>query len=307
MDIVSEQQARNEKRHAAMSSVIAAFALTGMKIVVGLLTNSLGILSEASHSGLDMVAAIVTFWAVRVSDKPADREHPYGHGKVENLSAFFETLLLLGTCFWIIWEAVARLFFKSAEVKVTVWSFIVIIISIVVDFSRSRMLYKTARKHNSQALEADALHFSTDIYSSGVVLIGLIGVWLGSKNPSLKWLEKADAIAAFGVAMIVIWISIELGKRTIQGLLDAAPHGLDVRIKETVEKLEGVIDCHNIRVRSSGPKLFVDVHVTLDGDQSLTAAHRLTELIECKIQGLAPKADVTVHPEPVEEESPLPS
>jgi cation diffusion facilitator family transporter len=297
---IKGKKAQDEKRYAALSSVAAALGLVGFKLVVGLVTNSLGILSEAVHSGLDLVAALVTYLAVRVSDKPADEEHHYGHGKVENLSAFFETLLLLGTCVWIIIEAAERLFVKTVEVDASIWAFLVMIISIVVDISRSRMLYRAARAHNSQALEADALHFSTDIWSSSVVLLGLVGVLIGNKFPSLKFMEKADAIAALGVAVIVVWISLRLGKRTIQGLLDAAPAGLNKKIKKSVEDLPGVADCHQVRVRTAGPRLFIDVHISVDGNQTLNEAHRLTETVENTIRDLAPRADVTVHPEPAE-------
>ncbi|HEY6074066.1 MAG TPA: cation diffusion facilitator family transporter, partial [Anaerolineales bacterium] len=159
---MSHTQAQKEKSAAALSSVVAAVGLTSFKITVGLLTNSLGILAEAAHSGLDLVAALMTFFAVRIADKPADREHNFGHGKVENLSALFETVLLLATSAWIIYEAVQRLFYKSVHVEASIWSFIVMGSSIVIDYTRSRILYRAARKYNSQALEADALHFSTD-------------------------------------------------------------------------------------------------------------------------------------------------
>jgi cation diffusion facilitator family transporter len=181
--IQSHAHGEREKRMAALNSVVAAIFLTGMKIVVGLLTGSLGILSEAAHSGLDLVAAAVTFFAVRLSSRAPDKRHTYGYGKVENLSALFETLLLLLTCVWIIYEAIRRLFFEEVEVEASIWAFIIMAISIVVDISRSRMLYRTARKYGSQALEADALHFSTDIWSSSVVIGGLFLVSLS------EWLE----------------------------------------------------------------------------------------------------------------------
>ncbi|OIO88179.1 MAG: cation-efflux pump, partial [Anaerolineae bacterium CG2_30_58_95] len=216
---MSHDQAQREKRAAALSSVIAAVGLTSFKTIVGVLTNSLGILAEAAHSGLDLVAAIMTYFAVRMSDKPADREHQFGHGKVENLSALFEAVLLLLTSAWIIYEAVQRLFFKSVHVEASVWSFVVMGTSIIIDYSRSRILYRAARKYNSQALEADALHFSTDIWSSSVVILGLIGVTLAKNIPGLGWMNKADAIAASIVALIVVYVSAELGWRTIQALL----------------------------------------------------------------------------------------
>ena len=287
-----------EKRSAAVSSVIAAVGLTGFKIIVGLTTGSLGILAEAAHSGLDLMAAVMTFLAVRISGKPADRNHLYGHGKAENLSALFETLLLLITCFWIIYEATHRLLFHPVALKVTFWSFTVMITSIVVDVSRSRVLYRAARKYNSQALEADALHFSTDIWSSGVVILGLVCVKMSGWIPGLAFLHQADSIAAILVGLIVVYISVKLGVRTVQALLDVAPSGIERKIIFAVKVLPGVTDCHKVRVRYSGPQPFVDIHVLVDGNQTLKDAHNLTEEIENTIQKLIPNADVTVHPEP---------
>jgi len=292
------QDGAHEKRSAAMSSVIGAVGLTGFKIIVGLTTGSLGILAEAAHSGLDLMAAVMTFLAVRISGRPADRNHLYGHGKVENLSALFETLLLLVTCFWIIYEATHRLLYHSADLEVNYWSFTVMITSIVVDVSRSRMLYRAAKKYNSQALEADALHFSTDIWSSAVVILGLFCVKLSEWVPGLAFLRQADSVAAIMVGLIVVYVSIKLGIRTIQALLDVAPSGIEKKIISAVEILPGVVDCHNVRVRYSGPQPFVDVHVLVDGNQTLKEAHNLTEEIERVIQRLMPNADVTVHPEP---------
>ena len=287
-----------EKQAAALSSLVAAIGLTAFKIVVGLATGSLGILAEAAHSGLDLIAAAITLVAVRISGRPADSTHLYGHGKVENLSALAETLLLLGTCVWIVWEAMRRLLYHRVEVEVTIWSFVVMATSIVIDFSRSRMLSRAAKKYNSQALEADALHFQTDIWSSGVVILGLIGVKASDWFPSLAVLKQADAVAALGVSMVVVWVSWQLGLRTVDALVDKAPEGMEERIQSTVEAIPGVRDCHAIRLRYSGPVLFIDLHVLVDGNQTLFAAHALTETIETAIQQLVPGADVTVHPEP---------
>jgi cation diffusion facilitator family transporter len=287
-----------EKGGAALSSVAAAIGLTLLKLLVGVLTNSLGILAEAAHSALDLVAAIVTLLAVRVSGQPADHDHLYGHGKVENLSALFETLLLLVTSGWIIHEAISRLFFRPVSVIPSVWGFVVMGISILVDTTRSRILYRAATKYRSQALEADALHFRTDIWSSSVVILGLVGVFVASRYPPLEVLAKADGIAALIVALIVVYVSLELAGRSVQGLLDHAPAGLDARIKQVVEEIPGIIDCHNIRVRTSGSKTFVDVHITVKARQSLQSAHELTERVEAAVRTIEPNADVTVHPEP---------
>jgi cation diffusion facilitator family transporter len=265
-------------------------------------TGSLGILAEAAHSGLDLIAALVTFLAVRISGKAADSEHQYGHGKVENLSALFETFLLLLTCVWIIYEAFQRLFYKNVNVDISAWAFVVMIVSIIVDYNRSRMLYRAARAYNSQALEADALHFSTDIWSSSVVILGLalawIGYGIGDAIPFLKNLEKADSIAALGVAVIVIYVSIQLGRRTVQALLDTAPKGMNDRLRKIIGAVPGIQNVHDLRVRYSGPYLFVDVHVTVDGQMPLVEAHALTEVIEKEVVTIAPESDVTIHVEP---------
>src|SRR5947209_19656648 len=195
----SPESMRAEKRPVAGNSVLAAFAITALKIVVGFSTGSLGILSEAAHSGLDLIASILTFFSVRVSDKPADADHQYGHGKVENFSAFVETGLLLLTCAWIIYEAVLRLFFRRIEIEPSIAAFAVMIFSMGVDWWRSRVLGRIANKYDSQALEADALHFSTDIWSAGVVVLGLMLVLVG-RTYHISWLADADPIAALFVA-----------------------------------------------------------------------------------------------------------
>ena len=293
------KEARKDKRSAALSSVVAAIGLTTFKLTVGLLTNSLGILAEAAHSGLDLVAAAMTLFAVQVSDKPADKEHPFGHGKIENLSALFEAVLLLATSGWIIYEAINRLFFVSIKVEASIWSFIVMGASIIIDYTRSRILYKAARKYKSQALEADALHFSTDIWSSSVVILGLIGLTVARYVPGLDWMHKADSVAALIVALIVIFISGELGWRTISALLDTAPRGLADKVEKVAGEVKGVVDAHAIRIRPSGAHTFINMHITMDGNVTLNEAHAATEVIEKAIHAIVSPADITVHVEPV--------
>lgn len=302
---MTNQEARKDKRSAALSSVVAAIGLTGFKLVVGMLTNSLGILAEAAHSGLDLVAAAMTYFAVRVSDKPADQEHPFGHGKIESLSALFETFLLLATSGWIIYEAIQRLFFVTVKVETSIWSFIVMGTSIFIDYTRSRILYKAARKYKSQALEADALHFSTDIWSSSVVIVGLIALTIARYIPGLDWMHKADAIAALIVAIIVIYISGELGWRTISALLDTAPKGLAGTVERIAASVSGVVDAHAIRIRPSGAHTFIDLHITMNGKCTLNEAHSATEEIEKAIHAAIAPADITVHVEPVLVNPPL--
>jgi cation diffusion facilitator family transporter len=295
---------RSEKKRAAANSVLAALGLTGMKLAVGLVSGSLGILAEAAHSGLDLVAALVTLVAVSISDRPADESHPYGHGKVENFSALIETLLLFLTCAWIIYEAVNRIFFRDVHVDPSLWTFLVVIISIGVDVSRSRMLYRAARKHRSQALEADALHFSTDIWSSAVVLGGLVLVWAGRTflPGHAGLLNRADAVAALGVAFIVLFVSYRLGKRTIDVLLDRAPEGLKEKIAAAADEVEGVISAGKVRLRRSGALIFVDMTIEVDRTMSFERTHRIAEDVEARVQAIIPGADVVIHTDPRETE-----
>jgi len=301
----SLSRADQEKRWVAMSSLAAAFLLTGTKLGIGLWTNSLGILSEALHSGLDLLAAAVTLWAVRVSSRPADREHTYGHGKIENLSALFETLLLLVTCVWIVYEAAERLFFRAAgaagidlNANVRVWALLVVIMSIVVDYSRSRALKRAADKYLSQALEADALHFSTDIWSSLVVLFGLCGVLMGDAM-GIAWLKKADAVAALGVAVIVVWVSMKLGKKSVDDLLDSVPAKLQEQVFAAARQVAGVEDVTRLRLRRSGPEMFADVTLTVGRGAAFERAHDIAHEVEAAVAVVLTNADVVVHVEPV--------
>ncbi len=286
-----------EKQAVALSSVFAAMVLTTLKLVVGILTGSLGILSEALHSALDLVAAAVTYVSVRVSDKPADSSHPFGHGKIEHLSAFVETALLIVTCGWIIWEAVRRLFFHDVHVEPSVWAFGVMFISITVDTFRSRALFRVARKYNSQALEADALHFSTDVYSSSVVILGLFLVYIAERK-NILWLQDADPIAALCVAGIVIYITLRLGKRTVDALVDAAPEGTSSLLAEAVSRVPGVLSLERIRARQSGSRLFVDLRLTLHSNIPLEHAQSVADLVEGRVHQLFPTADVVIHTTP---------
>ncbi len=296
-----EAQVR-DKGFAAATSVVAAIFLTGMKLVVGIMTGSLGILAEAAHSALDLGAALITFFAVRVSDRPADESHLYGHGKVENLSALAETVLLLVTCAWIIYEAIHRLFFASVEVDPSFWAFLIMGVSIAVDFSRSRVLARAAKKYNSQALEADALHFSTDIWSSSVVIVGLTLVWIGDLIGQKSILTRADAVAALGVALIVIYVSVQLGKRTIDALLDSAPAGLAERITAAVRQVPDVQRVLQTRVRGSGNQIFVDLRVAVPRHLSFEESHAVTHQVQEAVRIVAPTADVTVNTVPVAED-----
>jgi cation diffusion facilitator family transporter len=280
----------NEKTKVALLSVFAAIFLTGFKLIIGIITGSLGLLSEALHSGLDLVAAVITYFSVRVSDKPADKNHNYGHGKIENFSAFIETILLIITCTWIIYEAVHRLVTGKTEMEVNVWSYIVIVSSIIIDFSRSRALYKVAKKYNSQALEADALHFSTDIWSSAVVLVGLICANFG--------FFFADSVAALVVAMIVLVVCYQLGKRTTNVLLDRSPKESYEKVEVVLKSISEITYYHDLRIRESGAETFIDVKIHVKPDLTTQQAHEICESVKEEVQKVIKRSDVIVHAEP---------
>jgi len=283
-------EANKEKRTVAMASILAALLLTGFKFVVGFLTGSLGLLSEALHSCLDLLAALITFFSVRISDKPADAEHHFGHGKVENLSALIQTALLLLTCGWIVYEAIHRLLTKSAEIEVNIWSYAVVITSIVVDISRSRALSRVAKKHNSQALEADALHFSTDIWSSCVVLLGLICAQYG--------FYYADPVAALVVAVIVLYICCQIGKKAIDVLLDKAPAQDYERVTGILSEHPEIKKFHNLKVRAAGADTFISFNIHLDPSMSFTDIHAFCDHLEKDIQQKIARCEVYIHAEP---------
>jgi cation diffusion facilitator family transporter len=257
----------------------------------------LGILSEAAHSGLDLIAAIITFLSVRVSDKPADADHQYGHGKVENFSAFIETGLLLLTCIWIVWEAIKRLFFRHVEIEPSVSAFLVMFCSMAVDFWRSRALGRIAAKYDSQALEADALHFSTDIWSSAVVVLGLLLVQLG-RIYHVDWLRDADPVAALFVAGAVVYVSWRLARRTIDALLDAAPAGVRNKIISALSGVDGLLEVDRVRIRRAGNRYFADVSIGLSRNVTFQRSGQVADAVTNAVHRVLPDADVVVRSVP---------
>ncbi len=297
MALGTSEQASREKRMAALGSVGSAVVLVSLKVFLAAVTGSLGILSEAMHSTLDLVAAVITYLSVRVADKPADAQHLYGHGKVESFSAFVETGLLLLTAVYIIWEAFHRLVGSKAHaIRPSLKAIVILLLAMGIDLVRSRALDRVAKKYPSEALEADALHFSTDVWSTFVVVLGITGAWLGVKF-NIPWLGMLDAIAALGVAGVILWIGSRLGRRTVDALLDVAPRGLREQITSAVDETEGVLQTERVRVRRAGQRYFVDVTISVPRTASLEQAHAASDVIERKIESIVP-ADVVVHVEP---------
>ncbi|HKW89937.1 MAG TPA: cation-efflux pump [Candidatus Acidoferrales bacterium] len=294
MDSLAE--AVREKKLAAMASVATAVVLLSLKIFLSARTGSLGILSEALHSGLDLVAAVITYLSVRISDKPADADHTYGHGKFESFSAFVETGLLLLTAAYIIWEALQRLLFLAAPVRPSPLAVGLLALLVLIDWSRAHGISRVARRYPSEALEADALHFSTDVWSTTVVLIGIAAVWLGQRL-GILWLRYTDPLAALCVAGVIIYVGSRLGKRTLDALLDVAPRGLQEQIAAAAEDVEGVLAVDRVRLRRAGQRYFVDVTISVPRTTSLEQAHATSDRVERRIGEVVP-SDVVVHMEP---------
>jgi cation diffusion facilitator family transporter len=277
------------KERVAFFSVIAAIGLVVSKIIIAVATNSLGILSEALHSSIDLIAAFVTLAAVRMAERPADADHHYGHEKVESLSSLFETALLFVTCGWIVYEAVHRLI-SPVEVDVTYVAIGVMVFSIIVDFTRSRALHKMAKRYKSQALEADAIHFSTDLLSSVVVIIGILFTMMGFKS--------FDAISALGVAAITAVIGYRLWKRSIHTLMDGAPDGISELVADEAMRVREIRGVDQVRVRETGPKVYIDCTVFIDKVVPLEQAHRVTDEFTRRIKSRVDNAVIMVNTEP---------
>jgi cation diffusion facilitator family transporter len=290
------------KQSAAQSSVLAALGITLLKLLTGVLTGSLGMLSEAAHSAIDLVAAGITLLTVRASDRPADDDHNYGHGKLESLSASFEILLMLGSCVWIATEAVHRILHHThLNLIWTIWPFIVLLLSIAVDFTRSRALHRVAAQHLSDALEADAIHFRTDIWSSTAVFLGLLAGYLGDRL-HIPALEYADPIAALVVAVIIVVVAVQLARRTLESLLDATPSEVRAQLRrELVRDLEAtdsVLSVTRVRVRRSGSGYFVDLTLSLPRNLTFQRSEQITFAATAAVQRLLPGADVVIHTVP---------
>ncbi|HEX4536106.1 MAG TPA: cation-efflux pump [Candidatus Acidoferrum sp.] len=285
-----------EKKRAALLSVGSAVILLSLKTFLVVRTGSLGVLSEALHSGLDFLAAIITYLSVRMSDQPADEGHPYGHGKFENFSAFVETALLLITAVFIIYEGIDRLFFHHVHIQPSVTALLILLVALSIDITRAKALGHVARKYHSEAIEADALHFSTDVWSTIVVIAGIGLVWAG-ETWNLPWLVYADSIAGLAVAGVILWVGTRLGRRTLDALVDAAPEGLRQEIARAVARMEGVLDVDRVRVRRAGNRHFVDATVSVARTTSLEQVHALSDAIEKRIGEIVP-SDVMVHAEP---------
>ncbi len=295
------------KSVAAWSSVIWSGFLAATKLVVGIFTGSLGILSEALHSALDLVAAGGTVFAVKVAARPADDEHPYGHGKVENLMALAETLLLLATAAWVIMEACERLLSSdpaALEVKFSYWAFAIVIISIVVDVNRAAMLKRVARETRSAALEADAAHFTTDIWSSAAVLLGITGAAVAGMTVEGSWLHwvlmRADVFASLVVAALILHVCKDLGMQSINNLMDKSNSEAADNIRKAMAERMPTYPLSRLRVRESGARYYVDMEVQVPPSLHVDTAHEIADAIEELVATTLEGAETMVHMTPAQ-------
>jgi cation diffusion facilitator family transporter len=296
-DAMSTLSLTAQKQRVALMSMLAAAAMTALKLIVGLLSGSLGVLSDAAHSGLDMIGAGLTFFSVRVSDLPADEDHTYGHGKVENLSSFGEVILMAASSAWIIWEGIKRITFHSVEIKNPEWPMLVVLCSIGVDFWRARQLKKVAERTGSTALATDAFHFASDIYSSLAVLCGLVASWIGVRF-SIAGLQYADPIAAILISLLILRLTLRIGDEAIGVLMDKIPAGTRSRLLREIERIPGVLGVEQARVRRAGAHYFADLTLALPRSYTFEHTNKLVSQATEAVNLILPNADVVIHTAP---------
>jgi cation diffusion facilitator family transporter len=286
-----------EKRRVALNSMMAAAVMTLLKLGVGLLSGSLGVLSDAAHSGLDLVGAAFTSYSVQVSDKPADEQHTYGHGKFENISSFCEVILMAASSAWIIWEAIRRIIHPGRELRNLAWPVAVVLCSIGVDFWRSRKLHKVAQRTGSPALATDAFHFASDIWSSLAVLCGLGISWVGV-HFGIGGLRYADPLAAVVISLLILRLTVLLGRDAVNALLDEIPIETRQRLIGEVERVPGVLAVEQARVRRSGANYFADLTLALPRRYTFEHTGDLVQSATKAAHRALPQADVVIHTVP---------
>ncbi len=288
-----------EKRRVALGSMAAAMVMTLLKLGAGLLSGSLGVLSDAAHSALDLLGAAFTYFSVHVSDKPADEDHTYGHGKIENLSAFSEAGLMAVSCGWIVWEAVTRIASGATHLQHSIWPVLVLLASIAVDFWRSRRLRAVALRTGSPALATDAFHFASDIWSTLAVLGGLAASWLGARF-QIAGLHYADPVAAILVSLLILRMAVRLGHEAVGALLDEIPKETRRQLVREVERVEGVLAVERARVRRAGAGYFVDLTLALPRRSTFEHTGKVVAVATAAAERALPAADVVVHAVPRE-------
>jgi len=287
------------KRKVTLNSMAAAALMTVLKLAAGLMSGSLGVLSDAAHSALDLVGVTLTFFSVRVSDRPADEGHTYGHAKFENLSAFAETGLMAVSCAWIIWEAMQRMFTHTLTLHHSLWPVLVLLMSIAVDWWRSRRLQHVAEQTGSPAIATDAFHFASDIWSTVAVLAGLGASWIGMRM-GIGWLRYADPCAAVLVSLMILRMTLHLGRETVAVLMDEVPAETRQRLVDEVATVDGVLAVEQARVRRAGASYFADLTLALPRRFTFEHTGELVRAATEAVHRALPTADVVIHTVPRE-------
>lgn len=289
---LSLEEIRNKKINVAKISLFAAILIVSIKLFASIISGSIGVLSELFHSSTDLIATFATILSIRYSNRPPDDNHHYGHEKIESFSALFQVGILILMCAYLIYESIDRII-NPVIVNLNIFVFLAILICIYIDWHRSRALRKVAKETHSQALEADALHFSSDILSSVVVLIGMIFT-------RFQIFHLADPISAIVVSIIIIYTTFNLSKKAISSLLDTVPDGIQKEIDDAINKIKGIEGIKSLRIRGSGNKIFIDMVILIGRTKSFSLTHELMDTAEKEIKQIAPDADIIIHSEPIE-------
>jgi cation diffusion facilitator family transporter len=283
------------QRRTALASVVAAVVLVAVKLATGLATHSLGLVSEAIHSGTDLVAALLTFFAVGVAARPADAGHSYGHGKAEHLAALAEAGFLVLASLFVAWRAILRLTGSAhADVDAAWYALVVVGVVIAIDLSRTVVSWRAARKLQSAALQSNALHFASDFLGSTAVLVGLIAVRAG--------FQHADSIAALFVAVLVLLAAARLMRTNVDVLMDRVPAEAEAAARAAIAGIRPPVDLRRLRMREAGGRQFADVVIGVSPDAAVGQGHAAADRVEAAVQAALPRSDVVVHVEPGEEE-----
>lgn len=290
---------QRRKMKVALISVGSNTILTVMKLIVGLMIGSVSIMSEAIHSGVDLLASLIATFSVKTSAIPADARHPFGHGKVENISGTIEAVLIFLAAGWIIYEAVIKLL-HPRPIEYVGWGIGVMLLSTLINIIVSKMLFRVAKETDSIALEADAWHLRTDVYTSAGVMVGLtlilISHWI-LPDPDIHWL---DPVAAIGVALLIIRAAYKLTLQSGRDLMDAKlPADEEVWIRHLIMTHQPTIHgFHQLRTRKAGNFRFIDFHIKVDPEMSVETSHNIADELSESIEKQFPNASVTVHIEP---------
>ena len=297
---VADLQKRKER--VAMLSVVSNSFLVLFKVIVGVAIGSVSIISEAIHSGVDLVAAIIAMFSVKTSSVPADDDHPFGHGKIENISGFVEALLIFIAAFWIIFEALKKLF-SSHAIEHAGWGVGVMLFSSVVNFIVSQKLFQVGKEADSIALQADAWHLRTDVYTSAGVMVGLGIIWIGHEFFAAHNINWIDPVAAICVAFLIMHAAYELTVHSLRDLIDVKlPPEEENYIRNIISDNKRICGFHQLRTRKAGHVRFVEFHIKVDPQMSVFESHSITKILKRNIREKFTDCVITIHIEPCDGE-----